>query len=982
MALRSSDPPKPGGGLGPKTAKTGDKSQLGSLAQDEDEDARPSPAKIRLTREGRAPVLPPAQRNAPETQPHPSFSGRSVPPGVPTVPSVPAVYQTPQSPGSLASETQGEATVMMTRPMVSEDPQQAQADGEATQMMVIPSLPGVSVGAGPQRERNEAKRPGGPSAAASLPGMVKPRNEAPGPAHGKSKPIAEVKAKHQVKISRADPQRQMFQQEAADRRAHEHSGFLDKVKEASGLFKLSGYNAPPDIPSEGTMVGQFLGFAALAEAAGLATDPFAETQAAVEQTPLLAGLNPQFLQDAVKSGDVKLVDVGRDHLIDVPGRALLVLDGQVAMARFSPQVLASERAAQTAYVKGNHDAEKREYNRRQEVGPLIRLAETNLALFTEGDLLSLDLAGPNQVGLSLYSVTPLRALSIALGRIEIWRRTYHFFAERIRRAVDAARSRIDASTGARGMIADFFVRHGFSVGMSLRVRILSKCIECYECEKACEKRYGVKRLSLGGKILGGLDFVDCCRTCVDQRCVDVCGYDAIRFDAEKGEVLVSEDLCTGCGMCALACPYDAIEMQEIEEKPLLLLRLQKEKKLDFGDNKPRKAKPRRMASKCDHCSHFEDQACISVCPTEALVEMSPEVAFVDRTLEQSEAAKGGYENSAFFRPGELFDPKKFFQGLSATDDSARANEKRPRAYFWTTAWIVGLLGFFLCLGEIVLRRYEELRVFSLDFYYQRHVVFSGPDEADMALSQVGFRSSDKLGLWLAYIGSTLMLSSMFYSARKWLPGVKKLGAQKSWFSYHVFAGFVGPLLLLLHSGGKLDNWVSIAVWAMVAAVLSGLVGRFISNVMPERISRAQLRMADLERKLAELRNRHGGVSTADRFYQGLRQRYASVADPKRSGFSAGILALWTYVRDLLVRPIRASVLRSRLSGIKDHRARSQVAAVATEMAEIECRRVLLPRIEPLFREWKLIHIPFSIVLTIVGGIHIFIELRKLFGDAM
>ncbi len=971
------------------------------MGSDDDEDRRPSPGKVRLTGEGRAPALPPRPPIAP-TQPAINLPGTSAPPGAPTVTTAnmggspaglaaPTVRGGPALPGvgphggqgaSLADD-QGEATVMLAKPVIPV-PAGFKDDGESTRMLSGP-LPGMHFAAPTGgASQSESTQIGSLSSYADLPGMAKPGGGggASAPTRGKLKPIAEVKAKHKVKIAPTDPQRKMFQQEAAERRASETSGFLDKVKEASGLFKLSG-GQQYDAPAEGTMVGQFLGFAAFGDAqGGPIKDPTADTKEAAATAPILAGLNPQFVDDAVKTGDIKLVDCGRDHLIEIQGRALLVLDGQVALGRFSPQVLASERAAQAAYVKGDKNAEKREYNRRQEVGPLIRLAESNLGLFTEGDLLSLDLAGPNQVGLASYSVTPVRALSISLQRLDTWRRTYHFFAERIRRAADAARSRLDASTGARGMIADFFIRHGFSIGMSLRVRILSKCIECYECEKACEKRYGVKRLSLGGKVLGGLDFVDCCRTCVDQRCVDVCGYDSIKFDTEKGEVVISEDLCTGCGMCALACPYDAIEMQELDEKPLLLLRLQKEKKLDWGDNKPRKAKPRRVASKCDHCASFEDQACISACPTDAIVEMSPEVAFVDRTLEQSEAAKGGFERSAFFKPGELFDPKKFFQGLSEADDSARASDKKQGGVLWTIAWIIGFLGFFICLGEILLRRYEDLRTLSFDFYYQRHFIFPGPDEVDMALNQVGYRPYDQLGLWLAYLGSTLMFSSMFYSMRKWVPGIKKLGAQRSWFNYHVWSGAIGPMLVLLHSAGRLDNWVSIAVWAMVAAVLSGLVGRFITTVMPERASRAELRMADLERKLGEIRNRHGGVSVADRLYQGLRQRYSRVADPKMSGVVAGVLALVIYTRDVLVRPFRSTLLRAKLGGIKDPQARTLVANLATEMAEIECRRVLLPRIEPMFREWKLIHIPFAIILTIVGGIHIFIEAKKLLGGAM
>ena len=244
------------------------------------------------------------------------------------------------------------------------------------------------------------------------------------------------------------------------------------------------------------------------------------------------------------------------------------------------------------------------------------------------------------------------------------------------------------------------------------------------------------------------------------------------------------------------------------------------------------------------------------------------------------------------------------------------------------------------------------------------------------------KATDSLAQWLGYIGAPLMFSSMFYSGRKWIPGLKRLGSQRGWFDWHVWSGSVGPMLVMLHSAGRLDNWVSIAIWSMVAAVLSGLVGRFITTVKPERVSRGELRMADLERKLADLRNRHGGVNVADRFFQELRQRYAKVSDPKLPKLVASVWGQLIYLRDMLARPFRATILRSRLRGIKDHKARSLVASVATEMAEIECRRVLQPRIEPMFREWKLIHIPFAIILTIVGGIHIFIEVRKLLGGAM
>ena len=77
-------------------------------------------------------------------------------------------------------------------------------------------------------------------------------------------------------------------------------------------------------------------------------------------------------------------------------------------------------------------------------------------------------------------------------------------------------------------------------------------------EQACADRYGAPRLNVEGKVLGAWGFADACRTCVDQRCIDPCAYDAIKFDQETKEVLILEDACTGCSLCAAACPYDAM----------------------------------------------------------------------------------------------------------------------------------------------------------------------------------------------------------------------------------------------------------------------------------------------------------------------------------------------------------------------------------------------------------------------------------------
>jgi len=58
-------------------------------------------------------------------------------------------------------------------------------------------------------------------------------------------------------------------------------------------------------------------------------------------------------------------------------------------------------------------------------------------------------------------------------------------------------------------------------------------------------------------------FPKSCLHCDDAPCVTVCPTGASYKRAEDGIVLVNEDACIGCGLCAWACPYGAREMAPV-----------------------------------------------------------------------------------------------------------------------------------------------------------------------------------------------------------------------------------------------------------------------------------------------------------------------------------------------------------------------------------------------------------------------------------
>jgi Fe-S-cluster-containing dehydrogenase component len=116
---------------------------------------------------------------------------------------------------------------------------------------------------------------------------------------------------------------------------------------------------------------------------------------------------------------------------------------------------------------------------------------------------------------------------------------------------------------------------------------LDTCVGCHGCVTACKgwntQNYGAPLSDIDaygadpeGTFLnrvfnyeitpaaGGpsqtVHFPKSCLHCEDAPCVTVCPTGASYKRVEDGIVLVNEDRCMGCGLCAWACPYGAREL--------------------------------------------------------------------------------------------------------------------------------------------------------------------------------------------------------------------------------------------------------------------------------------------------------------------------------------------------------------------------------------------------------------------------------------
>lgn len=679
---------------------------------------------------------------------------------------------------------------------------------------------------------------------------------------------------------------------------------------------------------------------------------------ALRDVPVFRDAGDDVLRELTAARLVHRLEAPRDTMLEIPaamaGTLCFVITGQVSIGVFDPAALAERGRQQRDAALGEKDGTL------MPPGPLARTARQNLALFTAGELFNLDAI--IQVGgddrLAAFALSRAVVLLIAGDAVSWLAGAAPGVGQAVASALALTNARLRAITGIKHEILDFYVRNGLSVaGPTVRLRQLDLCIDCKQCEEACEDRHGAQRLTLGGYELGLLDFVYTCRTCSDARCLSPCEHDAIKRDAKTGEVVIHEDRCIGCSLCALSCPYGAINMINVAEpemdtfNPQFKARLDKTGKLAFGPGKGRKAQARRIANKCDHCAGYGDQACVSACPTGSLIEISPATLFRERAEPTGERKKRL----------NVLPSQPFVNGIAVRDSGAARVRTRKLSLL---VWVLGLGAFAAVFAEVMLRWFQP--AWSVSFRLMR---LEGT-EAALAEMNVSYLAGSKLALACGYLGTALMVLSMAYLLQRRFGWFSKTATNQFWLDVHLMTGIVGPLFIALHSALRLTTWVSIPFWSMVAVVISGVLGRYLYTLVPSLTSKHDLEILDHRRAITELAKDH--PAAGDYAYQLMDRE----AQRSATAWEIGLLPLliWVMVDDLR-RMWTHRRDRRALARLAPRTIARQIARRIDRVVFFERRKELAPRGKALLRSWKRVHVPFSVVLLVTMLAHIAIALH-------
>jgi len=267
-------------------------------------------------------------------------------------------------------------------------------------------------------------------------------------------------------------------------------------------------------------------------------------------------------------------------------------------------------------------------------------------------------------------------------------------------------------------------------------------------------------------------------------------------------------------------------------------------------------------------------------------------------------------------------------------------------FVWTAAYVVGF--------AVV----AALFVSGLD-YYRTPLVERAHHEGYWTW-KAGGRVGQKLGV----AGSSMMLLMLLYSVRKRVGALRRLGALSHWLDGHIFLGVFGPLLVVLHSGFKVQGLVALSFWSMIVVAASGVLGRYLYLQIPRTRAGEALALAELEKQDRELSERLRGRFGLDD--SALGHIDSLVAVPERSGLLAGLLRM--VVGQLRLRAA-LSVFAHSCRGVPRPLQRDFERVV--QQKALARRRILLwDRAHELFHYWHVMHKPFALVMYLFMVVHV------------
>jgi thioredoxin reductase/Pyruvate/2-oxoacid:ferredoxin oxidoreductase delta subunit len=298
-------------------------------------------------------------------------------------------------------------------------------------------------------------------------------------------------------------------------------------------------------------------------------------------------------------------------------------------------------------------------------------------------------------------------------------------------------------------------------------------------------------------------------------------------------------------------------------------------------------------------------------------------------------------------------------GASTDEDHVGAEEMKSRRRLRRT------LALYACLGAVIVA-YLAYRGWD---YYQLSTMGRLRSPLHKTLKSAG-----PWGHGVGIAATVFMLSNFLYAVRKRTRSLTGLWDIRDWLNFHVFVGFMSPLVIAFHAAFQSKNVLATSTAVALGIVVgTGLVGRFIYGLVPSVDGHAEeleLISGRFERLRAQVEPMLAGARERGRLDKLVASAAAQV--PRRSLIVAllreplsGLRFRFRLVRVRFLFTGPAQYARFRISVLRLRRLRFQIAFYGG--------------LRNLLRNWRVMHASLAVFLVFVMTVHIGVSLYLGYG---
>jgi len=236
------------------------------------------------------------------------------------------------------------------------------------------------------------------------------------------------------------------------------------------------------------------------------------------------------------------------------------------------------------------------------------------------------------------------------------------------------------------------------------------------------------------------------------------------------------------------------------------------------------------------------------------------------------------------------------------------------------------------------------------------------------------KPAGRWGHGVGVVAGAVMLLNFLYALRKRWERVRRLGSLRGWLRFHVFVGFMSPLVIAFHAAFQSRNHLATGTAvALAVVVLTGIVGRFIYGLVPSVEGHVEA-LGALVEKFERLRERARPVLERSRDPRRLERTlaFATGEVPRASLLGLAVrlplsalrlrFGVWRVKRYL---PDAGSYRRFREDLLRLNRTRFQIG--------------FYDALRSLLRGWRVFHAALAVFLVLVMTAHIGLSLYLGYG---